>query len=477
MLKHYMLALLPLFQHWVLVPTIFCFEVESDLEKVFVGEPWSYDRHLVVFQRYDGKTPMKELDFAKCLFWVQIHNLPFNLLSLEIALDVGETLGEVVRMEDTSEMVGGNFLRVRVAIDILQPLCRGRKITYDGRSEGWVSFNIRAVQFNSSQKSVVEVKGFEVDTSKRSSQFQLTNNLFNSVQVQFGPLQKPVIMTKEARKDCNLPSSELVIENQLEVGKNDGQLNMDLATVDANSKTECGGSWDKADGAKTSGEKQMVKDLDNMQAWHVSNSSLGGAMELVFNVDSASQKQEKRILNSGDGYGWSHLTGFYGNPDTSRRTESWNLLKYLSGLSQFPWLVIGDFNEIVGLSEKEGGADRPTQQMQNFIDTLNCYGLHDLGFTGPKFTWLYQKVDGSQIRERLDRVVATVEWTIKFPQAKLFHKSSSSSDHNPLVLQLVKEKIIPKHPKIFWFEAMWLKDSSCEEVVTSAWDEGLFMGS
>lgn len=156
-------------------------------------------------------TPMMELEFAKSLFWIQIHNLSFNLLSPEIALDIGETLREVVRMEDTSEMVGGNFLRVRVAIDILHPLCRGRKITYDGRSEGWVSFKyewppnicywcgrvihddkdcslwltskgslkmedqqfghwIRAVQFNSSWKSVVEVKGFEVDTSRRSSQ-------------------------------------------------------------------------------------------------------------------------------------------------------------------------------------------------------------------------------------------------------------------------------------------------------------------
>lgn len=32
------------------------------------------------------------------------------------------------------------FSTIRVAIDILHPLCRGRKITYDGRFEGWVFF-------------------------------------------------------------------------------------------------------------------------------------------------------------------------------------------------------------------------------------------------------------------------------------------------------------------------------------------------
>ena len=59
----------------------------------------------------------------------------------------------------------------------------------------------RAVQFNSSRKSVVEVKGFEVDTSRRSSQIQLSNNLFNPLQVQSGPLQKPMLLTNEVRKD------------------------------------------------------------------------------------------------------------------------------------------------------------------------------------------------------------------------------------------------------------------------------------
>ena len=37
-------------------------------------------------------------------------------------------------------MEGGDFLRVRVKIDILKPLSQGRKITLDDGSMGWVSF-------------------------------------------------------------------------------------------------------------------------------------------------------------------------------------------------------------------------------------------------------------------------------------------------------------------------------------------------
>lgn len=31
-------------------------------------------------------------------------------------------------------------MRVRVEVDITKPLCRGRKITWDGQGDGWVSF-------------------------------------------------------------------------------------------------------------------------------------------------------------------------------------------------------------------------------------------------------------------------------------------------------------------------------------------------
>ena len=135
-----------------------------------------------------------------------------------------------------------------------------------------------------------------------------------------------MLLTKEVRKDWNLPSSELVIENQLAVGNNVGKLNRDVVMVNVDSKNEravpnfeetlkgideelsedCvisnlntlksgGGSGDKFDGAETSREKQMAKNLDKVQAWNLSNSSVNGAMkELVFNANCASMKQEKR---------------------------------------------------------------------------------------------------------------------------------------------------------------------------------------
>lgn len=115
---------------------LIAFELKVDVEKVLQGEPWTFDWHLVVLQRYDGITPVANLSFDKTSFWVQIHNLPFSLLTVEAALSIGETIGTVMKSRDSKEMRGGNFMRVRVAIDIKKPLCRARKISWDQTGEG-----------------------------------------------------------------------------------------------------------------------------------------------------------------------------------------------------------------------------------------------------------------------------------------------------------------------------------------------------
>lgn len=135
--------------------------------------------------------------------------------------------------------------------------------------------------------------------------------------------------------------------------------------------------------------------------------------------------------------GWWHLTRFYGNSETVRRSESWVKLKHLMGTSHLPWLFIGDFNEITKLSEKEGGSMRPRKQMELFLDAINHCGLQGVGFVGPKFTWLYQRADGVQIQERLDRALASQNSLDIFLTTKLYHLSSSTSDHSPVSLHMV----------------------------------------
>ena len=53
---------------------------------------------------------------------------------------MGESIGAVFYPKDPSEMKGCNFMRVRVAVDISKPLCRGRHVMGNQGSDEWIAF-------------------------------------------------------------------------------------------------------------------------------------------------------------------------------------------------------------------------------------------------------------------------------------------------------------------------------------------------
>lgn len=61
------------------------------------------------------------------------------------------------------------------------------------------------------------------------------------------------------------------------------------------------------------------------------------------------------IMSEGDSPRW-RFTGFYGNPKTNKREESWSLLTRLARGNALPWVCIGNFNELMHRGEKEGGS-------------------------------------------------------------------------------------------------------------------------
>lgn len=58
---------------------LFTFEDKTDVMKVLVAEPWSFDKHLMVLKKYDGNTDVRDLSFDQSTFWVQVHDLPIRL--------------------------------------------------------------------------------------------------------------------------------------------------------------------------------------------------------------------------------------------------------------------------------------------------------------------------------------------------------------------------------------------------------------
>ncbi len=117
------------------------FDDRSDLERVLLGEPWSYDKYLIAFQRVGDGEAVEDLQFKTVAFWVQIHNLPIMCMKKTVAEMLGKSIGAVLRTQEQDEDSGsGRWMRVRVQVDISKPLIRGRRIGLANGGDGWASF-------------------------------------------------------------------------------------------------------------------------------------------------------------------------------------------------------------------------------------------------------------------------------------------------------------------------------------------------
>ncbi|XP_019197153.1 PREDICTED: uncharacterized protein LOC109191020 [Ipomoea nil] len=98
------------------------------------------------------------------------------------------------------------------------------------------------------------------------------------------------------------------------------------------------------------------------------------------------------------------MTCFYGFPKSSQRRESWELLKSLVGKSPLPWVVIGDFNDLLFQHEKRGTNPHPDNFLRGFSEAVDDCGLRQLPMRGYQFTW--EKYSGTDhwLEERLDKI-------------------------------------------------------------------------
>ncbi|GAA0161395.1 hypothetical protein LIER_17723 [Lithospermum erythrorhizon] len=112
------------------------------------------------------------------------------------------------------------------------------------------------------------------------------------------------------------------------------------------------------------------------------------------------------------------LVGFYDHHKVVKRKMTWNLLRFISISSVLPTIVIGDFNEVFFNYEHISQTrSRSFWQMNNFRQVAEDCGIFDVGcnnFTSPH-----------SIRTRLNRGLASNDWSDKFSDGRLLHLSSN----------------------------------------------------
>jgi endonuclease/exonuclease/phosphatase family metal-dependent hydrolase len=173
------------------------------------------------------------------------------------------------------------------------------------------------------------------------------------------------------------------------------------------------------------------------------------------------------VVEDKEGAEW-RLTCYYGYPERGRRRQAWDLLRELRDMSDLPWCIIGDFNDLLSQEDKKGTHPHPNWLCNGFRNAVSDCDLTDIHLEGYPYTWIKSRGSANVIEERLDRAMANSSWLMLFPEVKLRNLLVSHSDHSPILLQ--NSPLTENGATYtFRFENMWLKEEDVEEVVEDGW--------
>ncbi|XP_019184835.1 PREDICTED: uncharacterized protein LOC109179810 [Ipomoea nil] len=159
----------------------------------------------------------------------------------------------------------------------------------------------------------------------------------------------------------------------------------------------------------------------------------------------------------------------YVRPNCRAKEIFWRGCRDYSTSFQDPWIVLGDFNDISGQSDKWGTGEIVVSSVDKFLDAMNDCGLMDLGTSGSRFSWYMKVGERVTLRRKLNWVLWNMEAQLSFPEGKAHILPCTHSDHHPVQFDSVAGTPPPKKERPFRFEAVWLLRDDYRGIWHQAW--------
>ncbi|XP_039014644.1 uncharacterized protein LOC120144710 [Hibiscus syriacus] len=164
---------------------------------------------------------------------------------------------------------------------------------------------------------------------------------------------------------------------------------------------------------------------------------------------------------------WLYFTVVYASPQVEKRKLVWKHLMNLDPCDNEAWALGGDFNSILRLEEREGGASRGLGVSNLFAEFVFEMGLFEVDYRGPKFTWRR-----GNLCKRLDRCLMNSCWVDVFSGTLVLHLDRVGSDHCPLLLKSQSNtKVQGTRP--FRFIVAWQDHTQFKNFLSEAWNNDL----
>lgn len=169
----------------------------------------------------------------------------------------------------------------------------------------------------------------------------------------------------------------------------------------------------------------------------------------------------------------------YGFNTEGQRRELWRDLSELNSsptLRNAPWLLMGDFNQILCSSEHYSiqAYNAPLRGMQELRFFMENNDLTDLSSRGNYFTWTNCRPEDPILR-KLDRALVNPAWISQFPESLATFDPPGDSDHSPCLIALSSAPLSGK--KTFKYFSFISSHSDFIPSLRSAWGESVGIGS
>jgi len=118
----------------ILGDNLFLIEFEHvwDKSRVLGGQSWVFEGHLFSVEDFHGTVAPARMDIDKAFFWVRMCET--------MGVQIGSSVGQVEEVETDKDGVGwGEYLRVRICLDLSKPIVQGRILKVNGENT-WIAF-------------------------------------------------------------------------------------------------------------------------------------------------------------------------------------------------------------------------------------------------------------------------------------------------------------------------------------------------
>lgn len=146
-----------------------------------------------------------------------------------------------------------------------------------------------------------------------------------------------------------------------------------------------------------------------------------------------------------------------------QRRSLWIDLKAFGDCCDQPWILLGDFNNVLSQEKKKGGLNVKNYEIIDFVDCVAHLDLLELRFVGCFYTWMSPKVCS-----KLDRVLVNPSWvSSNYHASSEFITPRCISDHSLSIVSFLENRTKKDLP--FKFFNMWALYEDFLEVVESNW--------